>query len=123
MMPFAAPQQEAPHLGPLVDLLATLPARSVSPAEAPPESSTNPARARSNEARKLAMLSATLRSTRYTPAFGRAFIAARNILALVGLPALCGLLLPQQSDGLTWSLAFVGEPFTAPATESEGSNP
>ena len=33
MMPSAALQQEAPHLVPLINLLATLPARSVPPAE------------------------------------------------------------------------------------------
>ena len=68
------------------------------------------------------MLTVTLRSTRFAAAFGRAFLAARNLLALVGVAALCGVLLPQQHrDGLTRSLAFVGDPFSVPATVAEGS--
>jgi len=67
------------------------------------------------------MLTAALRSIRITAAYGRAFAAARNVLALVGLAALFGLVLPQQRDGLGRSLAFVGDPFGAPATIAEGA--
>src|SRR5258706_6396623 len=106
MMPSAAPQQEAPHLGLLVDQLATLPAGFLPPAEVPELTAVEPARARSKEvgrqARSLKMLTTAFRSirfirfTRFAAAYGRALAAARNVLALVGLAALFGLVLPQQ---------------------------
>jgi hypothetical protein len=61
-----------------------------------------------------------IRFTRFAAAYGRAFVGARNVLALVGLAALFGLVLPQQRDGLGKSLAFVGDPFGSSATVAEG---
>src|SRR5262245_47281324 len=123
MMPSAAPQQIAPPPHPLVDLLATLPARSLSPAEVPELTAIEPPRGWSKDARRqrsLNMLSTALRRIRFNPAYGRTFAAAGNVLALVGLAALCGLVLPQQRDGLSKSLAFIGDPFSSPATVAEG---
>ena len=67
------------------------------------------------------MLSTSLIRIRNAVAFTRVFGASRNVLALVGIAALCGLLLPQQHrEGLSKGLAFVGDPFGAPATVAEG---
>lgn len=65
------------------------------------------------------MLTATLRST-WLGAAGRAYTAVRAVLALIGLAALCGLLLPQQRESLLKNLAKVGDPFGAPSTVAAG---
>ena len=117
MMPSAALQQEAPHLVPLINLLATLPARNSPPVETPNEYAEG-SRVRSKEAWRLVMLTATLRNIWSGAA--RAYSAARAVLALVGVAALCGLLLPQQRDTLLKSIAQVGDTFSAPSTVAEG---
>ena len=67
------------------------------------------------------MLTATLRNSRPVVALGLAWRAVRNGLALVGVAALCFLLLPQQQrDGLAKSLAFSGDPFSVPNTVAAG---
>lgn len=55
-----------------------------------------------------------------TTAAAKAYAASRAVLALVGIAALCGMALPQGRDTLTRHLAFVGDPFGAPATVAEG---
>jgi soluble lytic murein transglycosylase-like protein len=119
MMPSAALQQKAPHLVPLINLLATLPARS-SPLVVTPDEPAEGAPARSNqEARRLTMLTATLRNI-WLGAAGRTYAAVRAVLALIGLAALCGLLLPQQRESLLANLAMVGEPFGELSTVAAG---
>ena len=66
------------------------------------------------------MITATLRNIGLWVFAGRAYSAARAILALIGVAALCGLLLPQQRDSLLKNLAQVGDTFSEPSTVAAG---
>ena len=66
------------------------------------------------------MITALFRGT-WLGAAARTYAALRAVLALIGLAALCGLLLPQQQrDSLLISLATVGDPFGAPSAVAAG---
>ena len=65
------------------------------------------------------MLTATLRNI-WLGAAARGYAALRAVLALIGLAALCGLLVPQQRDSLVNNLSLLGDPFGVPATMAAG---
>ena len=65
------------------------------------------------------MLTATLRNI-WLGAAARGYAALRAVLALIGLAALCGLLVPQQRDSLVNNLSLLGDPFGVPATVAAG---
>jgi len=65
------------------------------------------------------MLTATLRNI-WIGALGRTYAAVRAVFALIGLAALCGLLLPQQRESLLEKLALTGDAFDETATVAAG---
>ena len=65
------------------------------------------------------MLATTLRDI-WLGAVGRTYAAMRAVLALIGLAALCGLLLPQHRESLLEKFALAGDSFDEPATVAAG---
>ena len=65
------------------------------------------------------MLTATLRNI-WLGAAARGYAALRAVLAVIGLAALCGLLVPQQRDSMVNNLSLLGDPFGAPAPVAAG---